>query len=183
METPDLIDRLRSGDPTAVDEMVTEYRVPVFAFIMRMIGDRDRADDLFQETWLKAIRAVGNFRGGSKLSTWLFQIALNCCRDAMRKKSRQPFVSIDDLVVEPGRKPDADPERILAARAVREMLAELPDVMREVVVLKYYHELTDPEIAGVAGCPEGTVKSRLHRASGLLREKWMKRQDGWMPDG
>ena len=183
METPDLIDRLLAGDPTAVDEMVTAYRVPVFAFIMRMTGDRDLAEDLFQETWLKAIRAVGTFRGRSKLSTWLFQIALNCFRDAMRKKARRSFVPIDDLAVEPGREPDADPERILVSQAVRGMLAELPDAMREVVVLKYYHELTDTEIAGVVGCPEGTVKSRMHRASGLLRDKWMKRQDGWMPGG
>ena len=101
----------------------------------------------------------------------------------MRKKSRRLFVSIEDLDVGPGREPDVDPERILVSQAVREMLAELLVLMREVVVLKYYHELTDSEIAGVVGCPEGTVKSRMHRASGLLRDKWMKRQDGWMPGG
>ncbi len=80
-----LVERLRSGDPGAIDEIVERYKHPVYAFIIRMIGNRDTADDLFQETWLRVVRSAGSFRGDAKISTWLFQIALNQCRDHIRR--------------------------------------------------------------------------------------------------
>ncbi len=172
----ELIRRLQDGDRDAVDDLVRLYSDPVYAFIYRMMGDADDADDLFQETWIRAVRALPGFRGESKLTTWLYRIAMNCCRDAARSRARRPTVPLEEVENLLARDPDVDPIRLLTAREVRTMLAELPQAMREVVVLKFYHDLTETEIASIAGCPEGTVKSRLFRAAGILREKWTKRQ-------
>lgn len=172
MEDKELIDRVRNGDPGAVDAIVDTYKGPLFAFILRMTGDHDAAEDLFQETWLRAVRYLHNFRGDSKLSTWLFQIALNLCRDDLRKRKRWGEEPIDDHVHHLSHDPDIDPEKIIRARQVKSMIGELPPKMREVIVLRYYHDLSDREIADIVGCPEGTVKSRFYRASDILRRKW-----------
>ncbi|MCE5251339.1 sigma-70 family RNA polymerase sigma factor [bacterium] len=166
-----LILRLREGDSRAIDELVELYKRPLFAFIVRMINNYELAEDIFQETWIKVIRSIKHFRGESKLSTWLFQIAVNQCRDTMRKDKRYVIVPIDEvenLVCDQ----TLDAERILKAEEVKKMVAGLPAKMREVIVLKYYHDLNDQEIADATGCPAGTVKSRLHRAAKILQKKW-----------
>ncbi len=166
-----LVERLRSGDPNAIDEIVERFKRPVYAFIVRMIGNRDTADDLFQETWLRVVRSAGSFRGDAKISTWLFQIALNQCRDYIRKVGKTSFVSLEDaeqLSCDPG----VDPVRMLEAGQVRAMIKELPAKMRAVIVLKMYHDLDDREIASAVGCPVGTVKTRYHRAIKILAKKW-----------
>ncbi len=166
-----LVERLRQGDPGAVDAAVEKYKRQLFAFILRMIEDHATAEDIFQETWLRMIRSIGNFRGDSLLSTWLFQIALNLCRDSIRKKSREHFVPLED--VEPLQcDPGVDPIKMLQAEQVRKMVDELPVKMREVVILRYFHDLSDQEIASVASCPLGTVKTRFHRAIKILSKKW-----------
>ena len=96
MDEKALIKRLQEGDPKAVDDLVDECKQPVFAFILRMVNNYDTAEDLFQETWIKVIRNVKQFRGDSKLSTWLFQVALNHVRDTMRKK-RHIHVPLDEV--------------------------------------------------------------------------------------
>lgn len=166
-----LVERLRSGDPGAIDEIVERYKRPVYAFIIRMIGNRDTADDLFQETWLRVVRSAGSFRGDAKISTWLFQIALNQCRDHIRKTGKVQLTSLEDaeqLTFDPG----IDPLKMLEADRVRAMIRELPQKMREVIVLRMYHDLDDREIAAAIGCPVGTVKTRYHRALKLLEKKW-----------
>ncbi len=167
-----LIRRLQEGDPTAIDELVDEYKAPLFAFIMRLVNNHDMAEDLFQETWIKVIRSVRRFRGDAKLSTWLFQVALNHCRDEMRKKRyvHVPLEEVEELAGDST--PDLD--RLHLAKEIQKIVEGLPIKMREVVVLKYFHDLKDEEIACVAGIPAGTVKSRLHRASEIIREKWTK---------
>ena len=136
-----------------------------------MIGNRDTADDLFQETWLRVVRSAGSFRGDAKISTWLFQIALNQCRDHIRKTGKVQLTSLEDaeqLTCDPG----IDPLKMLEADRVRAMIRELPQKMREVIVLRMYHDLDDREIAAAIGCPVGTVKTRYHRALKLLEKKW-----------
>ena len=101
----------------------------------------------------------------------MFQVALNHCRDEMRKKRyiHVPLEEIEELAGDS----TPDPERLYLAKEVQKIVEGLPIKMREVVVLKYYHDLMDEEIASVAGIPAGTVKSRLHRASEIIRKKWM----------
>lgn len=166
-----LIERLQRGDSRAVDEAVGKYKRQLFAFILRMINDHATAEDIFQETWLRMIRSIGSFRGDSLLSTWLFQIALNLCRDSIRKKSKVHFVPLEDAENLPC-SPGVDPLKMLQAEQVRKMVDELPVKMREVVVLRYFHDMSDQEIAAVVHCPLGTIKTRFHRAIKLLSKKW-----------
>jgi RNA polymerase sigma-70 factor, ECF subfamily len=169
-----LVEKLRRGDSDAIEEIVETHKRQVFAFIMRMIGVRETAEDLFQETWLRVVRSAGGFRGDAKISTWILQIALNLCRDHIRKVGKTVMVPLDEaepLTCEPG----VDPFKMLQAAEVRKVVEELPFKMREVVVLRFYHDLDDREIAAAVGCPVGTVKTRYHRAIKLLEKKWESR--------
>ncbi len=165
------IDLVRSGDPEAIDALVERYKRPLFAFILRYVDDYATAEDTFQETWLRVIRSLHTFRGDAKFSTWLFQIALNICRDGIRKKSGRVFVPMEEIE-EPSCNPDIDPERLMRSHAVRQMIRELPPKMKEAILLRYYHNMDDTEIAAVTGCPVGTVKTRCHRAIKILSKKW-----------
>jgi RNA polymerase sigma-70 factor, ECF subfamily len=166
-----LIARLKAGDSRAVDEVVELYKRQLFAFILRMIDNHELAEDIFQETWLRVVRSVKFFRGEAKFSTWLFQIAANLCRDSIRKSKKRIMVPLEDaesVACEPG----VDPFRIIEAGRVRQAVNELPVKMREVIILRYFHEMTDNEISKIAGCPLGTVKTRFHRAIKILSGKW-----------
>ncbi len=165
-----LILELKQNNPEVVDQVVERFSKPLFAFIMRMIGDQATAEDIFQDTWIRVIRNIGTFRGDCRFSTWLFQIALNLCRNQMRRKARRSFVGIEEAS-NLADDPEVDGMKILQAQKVRRLVASLPPKMREVIVLRYYHNKTDVEIAEVTGLPPGTVKSRIHRATELLRSK------------
>ena len=165
-----LILELKQNNPEVVDQVVERFSKPLFAFIMRMIDDQATAEDIFQDTWIRVIRNIGSFRGDCRFSTWLFQIALNLCRNQMRRKARRRFVGIEEAS-NLADDPEVDGMKILQAQKVRRLVASLPPKMREVIVLRYYHNKTDVEIAEVTGLPPGTVKSRIHRATELLRSK------------
>ncbi len=165
-----LILELKQNNPEVVDQVVERFSKPLFAFIMRMIDDQATAEDIFQDTWIRVIRNIGTFRGDCRFSTWLFQIALNLCRNQMRRKARRSFVGIEEAS-NLADDPEVDGMKILQAQKVRRLVASLPSKMREVIVLRYYHNKTDVEIAEVTGLPPGTVKSRIHRATELLRSK------------
>ena len=167
----ELVERLKQGKPGAIDEVVRTYQKPLYSFIVRMVENRETADDVFQETWIRVIRHIGSFRGDSRFTTWLFQIALNQVRNAVRKQSRRSFVDIEDVAQSLAVDPDVDADQIVMAGKVKKMLAGMPAKMREVIVLRYYHDKSEQEIAAVIGKPVGTVKSRLHRATHMLREK------------
>ena len=165
-----LVQRLKNGDEYAVNQIVEKYKNPLFAFILRIVDNHALAEDIFQETWIRMIRHIKGFRGDSLFSTWLFQIALNQSRNALKKIKRREFVPLEyaeSVADEPG----VDAGDILQAEQIRALIAGLSIKMREVIVLRYYHDLSEKEISGIVGAPLGTVKSRLHRASGILRKK------------
>ncbi len=165
-----LILELKQNNPEAVDQVVDRFSKPLFVFIMRMVDNQATAEDIFQDTWVRVIRNIGSFRGDCRFSTWLFQIALNLCRNLMRRKARRSFVGIEEAS-NLAEDPEVDGMKIIQAQKVRRLIASLPPKMREVIVLRYYHENTDVEIAEITGLPPGTVKSRLHRATELMRSK------------
>ncbi len=171
-----LVDRLQSGAPDAIDEAVDAFSKPLYAFILRLVSDTAAAEDIFQETWIRVIRHIGGFRRQARFSTWLFQIALNQCRSAMQRSGRREYVALEDAP-DLAQDPDVDAESILRAEKVRKIVDSLPPKMREVVVLRFYNEKTEQEIAEILNCPLGTVKSRLHRAMIFLKEK----MDGFNP--
>ncbi|MCK4966057.1 sigma-70 family RNA polymerase sigma factor [bacterium] len=165
-----IIDRLKAGDAAVIDDIVERYKDPLFAFIVRMVNSYDIAEEIFQETWVRVIRHISSFRGEAKFSTWLFQIARNVYRDALRKNKGWSYISIeetDELTCELV----ADSADSIEMEEVRNIVAGLPLKMKEVIVLRYYHDLNIREISDVLGCSEGTVKSRTFRALGIIRRK------------
>ncbi len=162
---------VRRGDEEALGILLDRYRSRLFGFLIRRIGDPSAAEDLFQETWLRVVRARERFDPDRRFSTWLFQIANNLCRDRARRRAvagRYAESMLEQTRNDPGRRsaPPLD-ERLDMQRR----LAALPDHLREVLLLRYYHQLGEREIAEAVGVPPGTVKSRLHSAVKALRRQ------------
>jgi len=167
----DFAERLKARDPGVIDDVVDQYKEPLFAFIVRMVNNYDAAEDIFQETWIRVIRHINSFRGEAKFSTWLFQIARNAYKDTLRKKKYLCYVSLeeaDELTCEP----TVDAANINKMEHVRKIVAGMPIKMKEAVVLRYYHDLKIKEISEILGCSAGTVKSRISRGSAIIRKKW-----------
>jgi RNA polymerase sigma-70 factor (ECF subfamily) len=153
-----------AGDGAALAELCRRWEQPLHRLLARQTGGRD-VDDLYQETWLRVVRAAGRFTRGRPFRPWLFQIAINCCRDWTRRRRIDPLERTAELQAEPSAGGTA---RIDAALDAERLLAELPPAQREAVVLRYYHDLAEDEVAEILGCPRGTVKSRLHHAIARL---------------
>ena len=175
----DLVARSVAGDTDSFNELVRRWDRPIYALAYRQIGREEDARDVCQETFLRAYRALGGFRGQAKFSSWLYRIALNLCRDWLRRERRAPMVQVPedvdvaDLVA--ARAPVESFEEHVArralGRAVRRALARLPEEQRTVIVLKEYHGLTFQEIAELVGCPLSTVKTRLYQGLVVLRRQ------------
>ncbi len=157
------MERVQAGDSEALTALIDRYRGPLYAFLWRRAGDG--ADDLFQESWIRVSRARDRFDRSRRFSTWLFQIANNLCRDRWRRQDarRRAFDAFRDEARATGKDAAAPPEPPPDGRLI-ERLDALPERLREVLVLRHYHELGEAEIAEVLGIPRGTVKSRLHAA-------------------
>ena len=173
-----LVEAFQSGDLGAFDSLVRRWDRKIQGAIYRIMGAEDEARDICQETFLKAYRGLDSFKRESRFSSWLYQIALNLCRDRMRRRRGRTTVSLDELddegaaLVSRGR-PSAL-ELVEAgdlSRTVAAAVASLPEEQREVIVLKEYQDLTFVEIAEALGVPLSTVKTRLYRGLGLLRER------------
>ena len=160
----ELIAAVAHGQAAALRELCERYERPLYGFLARYTGGRD-VEDLCQETWLRVVRSAARFAPGRRFSTWLFQIALNLARDWHRRRPPEP--------VDPGTVADlaTDAGGLLAADAgldARRLLAVLPEAQRSAVILRYYHDLPEEEVAEILACPRGTVKSRLHHAMARL---------------
>lgn len=157
----DLVARLASGEETALRVLLSRYERPLANFLYRNTGGRD-VEDLYQETWMRVVRHAAAFDRSKRFSTWLFQIAVNLCRDWHRRRPPEPHAA--------GEQSDGsrDLARAEASLDAQRLLASLPAEQREVLVLRYYHDLSEEEVAQVLGCPRGTVKSRTHHALARL---------------
>jgi RNA polymerase sigma-70 factor, ECF subfamily len=158
----DLVQAVARGDGGALAELCGRWERPLFAFLARHTGGRD-VEDLYQETWLRVVRAAPRFDPSRRFSTWLFHIALNLARDWRRRAPPEPVDTATDDAGHPGAT-----ARVDAALDASRLLAALPEPQREVVLLRYYHDLGEDEVAAIVGCPRGTVKSRLHQAMARL---------------
>ena len=152
-----LVVHLARGDPRALEALCRRWERPLLAFLGRQTGGRD-VDDLYQDTWLRVVRAAPRFDPARRFSTWLFQIAVNRCRDWRRRPPPEP--------VDPSRLSDtaAAPDSADARIDAERLLAALPDGQRSAVVLRYWHDCDEDEVARILRIPRGTVKSRLHHA-------------------
>jgi RNA polymerase sigma-70 factor (ECF subfamily) len=173
-----LVERARTGDETALDDLLRQLEPQVWRFGLRLCGDREDARDVLQDTLLGAIRTLGEFRGEAALSSWLYTIARSYCIKKRRRPKGAPagFLSLDAeegqaarQVAATGDDPAAHAERTELAQMLERALAELPPAFREVVVLRDVEGLSAPETAAALGLTVAAVKSRLHRARAALR--------------
>src|SRR5947207_5985436 len=170
----DLVGRLRAGDPRAFEDLVRIHQHRVFGVALRMLGSRAEAEDIAQEVFLRVHRAMRDFRGEARLSTWLYGIASNLCLNRLASSERKRMRYDDDAVMlAPSDAVDATAtlERGELEVALRQAIAELPDERRIVIVLRDIEGLSYDQIAQALDIEPGTVRSRLHRARLDLKSK------------
>jgi RNA polymerase sigma-70 factor (ECF subfamily) len=186
MNDVQLLERYAAGDEGAFQEIVNQYKDGVYAFLRRFLNDRDLVDDVFQETFMQMYVSRDTFDLSKPLRPWLFTIAANKAKDALRRRQRVDSTnlgsmfdseehSIDDVLNtldHDDHMPYDDLIREETAAAVKRVIARMPAKLREILILAYFHKFSYAEIAGILRIPVGTVKSRLHTAVGRFAEDW-----------
>jgi RNA polymerase sigma-70 factor, ECF subfamily len=175
----ELVARSRGGDVDSFNQLVTRWERPIYALAYRVIGREEDARDVCQETFLRAFRALGGFKGQAKFSSWLYRITLNLCRDWIRRERRTPIAQapegVDLVELASESAPSESIEDLVArremGRAVARAMATLPDEQRTAIILKEYHGLTFQEIADLLDCPLSTVKTRLYQGLTVVRRQ------------
>jgi RNA polymerase sigma-70 factor (ECF subfamily) len=162
------IEACRRGEREAFDRLVLRYQRDVYRLCYRYVNNHEDANDLAQEVFLKAWRAISRFRGESSFSTWLYRIAVNACL-TFRAVRRPVTQELPEGLSDPRPGAAARVETADEARRVRAAVARLPEKQRATLILKVYHELTHEEVAGILGSTVGTVKANLFHALGNLR--------------
>ena len=186
--TPDdtaLLQRYLDDDQEAFTTLIRRYRSGLYNFLARFTGDATLAEDIFQETFLQLHVSAALFDQTKRLKPWLFTIAANKARDAMRSRSRRRAVSLDatvdttadsvsygDLIPSDIPAPEEKILNLETRRAVQNIVSEMPENLRIVLLLCYFHEMPYKEIAEVLDAPLGTIKSRIHAAVAHFAQKW-----------
>ncbi|PWB15208.1 RNA polymerase sigma factor RpoE [Comamonas sp. JNW] len=190
-----LVQRTVAGDQKAYGLLVLKYQRRIERLIGRMVRDVDLVPDLAQETFLRAYRALPQFRGDAQFYTWLYRIAVNTAKKAMVELSRNPVMTEsalrgkddDDETYVPGREltTDETPETVIAAQeiaqAVNTAMDALPEDLRQAIVLREIEGMSYEDIAAAMDCPIGTVRSRIFRAREAISAKvkpMLERQSG-----
>jgi RNA polymerase sigma-70 factor (ECF subfamily) len=175
----DLMVRFQGGDADSFADLAGRYSVPLLKLAQRYLGIREDAEEVRQETLLRVFSKAGTFRPGASFRPWIYRIALNLCRDRNRRRRRLHWVSLSEDTTETRSLPEENAvqgdEAVESGenlRRVRQLLNQLPEAQRTVVVLKEFQELTFREIAEVLACPESTVKSRLYGGLSALKSLW-----------
>jgi RNA polymerase sigma-70 factor (ECF subfamily) len=178
------IERLQRRDERAFLELVQLYQTRVYKLVLRMVGRRDEAEDMAQEVFVQVFKAVSTFRGDSKLSTWIYRIAINLCKNRIKylgrrkRESQEEYEAVEEragLDVSLGAtsgqvaRPDHLVEGYQLEGIVEAAIAEMDADFREILVLRDIEDLSYEELSLITGLPDGTVKSRLHRARTMLK--------------
>ena len=170
---------LKRRDPDLLDRLIEQYQYRLFRYLVYLTGDRQHAEDFFQETWIRVLERGHQYNAKWKFEAWLFTIARNLVLDWQRKKKPQ---SLDEMMApgedaqpfEPSTPPDESPlqqaVRQQSDSTVQAMLGRVPVAFREVLVLRFQEEMKLEEIASITSTPISTVKSRLYRGIEALRE-------------
>jgi RNA polymerase sigma-70 factor (ECF subfamily) len=176
-----LLERVRRGDTEGAAELFERYAPALLRFTGRLLSDRSHAEEVTQEVFVKVITRAHQYDGRAEVSSWLFAIAANACRDRRRRDRRAPVVPIDALP-EPAAR-DEGVEGTLIERekrdAVRRALAQLSQEQREALVLARYHGLPYAEIAAILGISVGAVKTRIFRAVETLKGHFSEGATSW----
>ncbi len=183
-----LVARVKRGDSRAFDMLVLKYQHKIFGLISRYIKDADEVQDVAQEAFIKAYRALPKFRGDSAFYTWLYRIAINTAKNHLVSRSRRPPGS--DVEVEDAEYFESGgalheietPENALFGvelkRVVERAISALPDDLRTAVTLREFDGLSYEDIADIMDCPVGTVRSRIFRAREAIDEQVRVQLDG-----
>ncbi len=173
-EDQQLVERVQKGDKLAFDLLVKKYQHKVFTLIGRLISDHATINDVAQDAFIKAYRALPNFRGDSAFYTWLYRIAVNTAKNYLTAQNRRPPNSdVDVSDAEYYTSGDAlhdiaTPERVLLKNELKtrifQAIEELPDELRTAITLRELEDMSYEQIADVMACPVGTVRSRIFRA-------------------
>lgn len=185
----ELLSRYAAGDEAAFREIVSRYKKGLYAFLRRFLNQQDLAEDVFQETFLQLYISIESFDTNRPLRPWLFTIAVNKARDALRKQQRTPAtsfgaisqpqeMSIDDVVnvlTHVETTPYDEVEKSETAGRVRQIISDMPENLREILLLAYFDQFSYKQMAQILGIPIGTVKSRLHTAVAGFTKRWKAR--------
>ncbi|HOL32231.1 MAG TPA: sigma-70 family RNA polymerase sigma factor [Anaerohalosphaeraceae bacterium] len=181
-----LLDRYRQGDEWAFKEIVNRYKNSLYAFLRRFVSQEDIVEDVFQETFLQLYTSRDSFDEERPLRPWLFTIAANKAKDALRKMQRQSSMSmgaiadagdfsIDEVVnilTSYETTPDEEVSKEETAQRVRQIIAQMPENLRGILILAYFEQFSYKHMAEILSIPIGTVKSRLHTAVVYFMKKW-----------
>ncbi|MBU2527784.1 RNA polymerase sigma factor [bacterium] len=166
MEEKEFIERLKKGDEDAYREFMALYKNAVYRIIHSFSGMAPEIDDIAQDVFIAVFRKIHKFRGNSSLSTWLYRVTINKCKDYLRKR-RTDTVELSDSMFSPG----ADvPETLLNEARARNLLAQLPEKFRSVVILREIEAMSYDDIARTLKIPLGRVKIMLFRARKKMKE-------------
>ncbi len=178
-----LVERVRRGDKRAFDLLILKYQHKILSIVGRYLGDQNDVQDVSQETFIKAYRAIPNFRGESAFYTWLYRIAVNTAKNHLVSKSRRPpniDVDIDDgefqnnsAVLRDNESPQASLATSQMEQVIFRSIENLPSELRIAVTLREFDGLSYEEIAKIMNCPVGTVRSRIFRAREAIEKKIM----------
>lgn len=181
-----LLSDYRHGDRTGFAELVERYQRELYHFLVRFLGDRAAAEDVFQETFLQVHQSAEQFDPQRRFRPWLFTIAANKARDLIRSQARRPATPLQ-ATINPGDEESGEfidlmqsitafPEEPLERRelqeAVQKTVMSMPDHLREILLLSYFHQFPYKQISDILDIPLGTVKSRLHAAVAHFADRW-----------
>lgn len=176
---PQTLQLALQGDDAAFSRLVETYQTPVYNLCYRMLGDGIEAEDAAQETFWRAYQNLSRYDRQRSFITWLLSIAAHYCIDQQRKR-KHPVVPIDEYFEETAPDPAPNPERAYSQldqdRFLHQLLNQMPPQDRAVLVLRYWHEFSEEEIASALEMTVSAVKSRLHRARLQLAKRWQTAQ-------
>jgi len=181
-----LLEAYRGGDKPSFGELVGRYQRELFHFLVRFLGDRAAAEDVFQETFLQVHQSADQFDPSRRFRPWLFTIAANKARDLIRSQARRPTNPLQasispgddesgefiDLMSATEETPDEPMQKEELQQAVQKAVMSMPEHLREILLLSYFHQFPYKQISDVLEIPLGTVKSRLHAAVAHFADRW-----------
>ncbi|MDA8245106.1 MAG: RNA polymerase sigma factor, partial [Elusimicrobia bacterium] len=167
----ELARRAQGGDTEAFGALVELYQDRIYSFALRLLKDPAAAEEAAQESFVKAFRAIASYSAAYPFSSWLFRIAHNACMDVLRAGGRTVSMDTEDFpdIPDASQRTAGSVEDALDAERIEALLASLPPIYSEALLLQYKEDMGPAEIARVLGVPEGTVKARLFRGRELIK--------------
>lgn len=182
----EVMKRFIEGDESAFRELVNRYKNSLYIFLRRFLNSQDQIEDVFQETFLQLYNSKNTFDTSRPLRPWLFTIAANKAKDALRKRQRTSAIPIGTItdsdemsfndvlnsMTSEEETPFDEMDKTETAEKVRKVIAEMPPNLRQILILAYFNKFSYKQMAEILSIPIGTVKSRLHTAVGQFAKMW-----------